>query len=378
MNYIEVIDEIFSQFKGQKFAIKFWNGKTIQYGSGKSPAFTLIFKDEVTVQRLLGQGSLGFGESYMDESLQIEGDIESYLRMRHQFKHIKPSLRLAIARILSNKPRHKSRKDQISHHYDLGNDFFKLILDNTTMMYSSAFYKNEKEKLNSAQTNKIEFICKWLDLPSNSQVLDLGSGWAGFAKIAAQKFKWNVIGLTLSQAQLAYSQDLTEKEKLQKKVVFKEQDFVKALPSKKFDGAVIIESIEHVGQNNLQKFFKDVAKVLKSGAPFIIQTTGRYEIHRVDKWTLKYVFPGGYLPSKGELLKYAQDAGFTVELFRDDTDDYIRTMTIWIQNLEKNQKTIEKMFDKSFYRLWYLWMHGAKVNFEIGDMSLFRIKLRRA
>jgi len=376
MDYVRVVDEIFRQFEGPKFSIKLWGGKERYYGSGKITAFTLILKNEITVQRLLAQGSLGFGEAYMDGSLQIKGDLEAYLRLRHQFKRVRRSWRLALATFLSGRKVPRDRKDQVAHHYDLGNDFFRMILDSKTMSYSAGWYENKLKTLERAQQEKLNFICEWVGLPIGASILDLGSGWGGFAKFAAQSFKWHVTGYILSNAQLNYCKKILKNKDLEKLVVFKYRDMTN-LPTTKFEGIVIIEAIEHIGKEKLASFLRDATRVLKPGAPLIIQTTGRYQPRRVDRWTLKYVFPGGYLPAKSELLDAASDAGLIMEEFRDDTQDYIFTMTEWIKNLENHKSDIEQMFDKSFYRLWELWMHGAKVNFEIGSMSLFRIRLRK-
>lgn len=376
MNHILVIDKFFNQYRGPKFSVKLWDNKKRYYGSGATPIFSLIIKDADTVKKLLSQGSIGFGESFMDESLKIEGDIEEYLRLRHLFKKVRFSPFLAIAKFLANYTMPKDRRDQIAYHYDFGNDFFKMILDNKTMSYSAGLFKKSSESLASAQQNKIDFICRWLGLPKNASVLDLGSGWGGFALHAAKKYKWRLTGYTLSKAQLDYCNMLTKTNHLEHLISFEYHDMLTNFPSTQYAGVAMIESIEHVGQKNLISFFHKIKSVLKKGAPLIIQLTGRYIPKRVDRWTLKYVFPGGYLPAKDELLEAGKDAGFLVEEFRDDTPDYNRTMTEWIKNLEKHQSSIEKMFDRRFYRLWYLWMHGAKVNFELGEMSLFRIKIR--
>ena len=376
MNYLHVTNEIFNEFEGPKFSIKLWDGKERYYGSGKVTVFTLIIKDELTAQRLLGQGSLGFGEAYMDGSLRIEGNIEAYLRLRHQFKRVRRSWRLILAKFLSSWKVPRDRKGQIAQHYDLGNEFFKMILDHKTISYSAGRYESGRETLEQAQQEKLDLICKWLNLRRGASVLDLGSGWGGFAMLAAKSFKWHVTGYTLSNAQLEYCRKIINNRALKKLVDFKERDMTN-LPAIQFDGIVIIEAIEHVGKDKLASFLHDIAKTLKPGAPLVIQTTGRYQPHRVDRWTLKYVFPGGYLPAKSELLNAASDADLVIEEFRDDTQDYIHTMTEWIHNLQNKKSDIEKMFDKRFYRLWYLWMHGAKVNFEIGSMNLFRILLRK-
>ena len=378
MNYSRTIDEIFSHFNGPRFSIKLWDGQERFYGTGSSTTFTLVINDKATAQRLLAQGALGFGEAYMEGRLRVEGDLEAYLRLRHQFKHVRRSLRLALATFLAGWSVSRNRKDQIAYHYDLGNDFFQMILDHTTMSYSAGCYETGSEDLATAQQKKLELICQWLNLPSGASVLDLGSGWGGFAQYAAKNMHWNITGYTLSNAQLEYCQKLIKKGRLEHLVSFEYRDMVEDLPSNQFDAIVILESIEHVGQKRLSPFLNQLKQMLKPGGSLYIQATGRYKPHPVDRWTLKYIFPGGYLPAKEELLTAAHEAGLVVSEFRDDTPDYLRTMTEWIKNLESHRADIEARFGEPFYRLWELWMHGARVAFEVNSISLFRVHLKLA
>ncbi|KND49178.1 MAG: cyclopropane-fatty-acyl-phospholipid synthase [Parcubacteria bacterium C7867-008] len=376
MDYVRVLDEIFSQFTGPKFSIRFWNGKENEYGNGSESAFTLVINSKAVVRRFITQGAIGFGESYMDGSLRVEGDLEAYLRLRHQFKHVRRTWRLVCATLIALVTSPFDRKKQIAQHYDLGNEFFGMILDDETMSYSAAKYEGT-ETLGEAQKSKLSYISDLLTLPEHAEILDLGSGWGGFATFAAKNKKWNILGYTLSNAQLTYCRELMRKEKLEDSVTFEYHDMLGHLSQKQFDAVVAIESIEHVGKGRITRFLTEVAQVLKPGGSLYIQTTGRYIARDVDPWTLKYVFPGGYLPSKDQLLSAAATAGLTVEVFQDDTEDYIRTMTAWIEQLEARRSEIEHMFNPAFYRLWELWMHGAKVAFEENSMSLFRILLKR-
>src|SRR5947207_3362118 len=121
MNYAKVIQEIFSQFKGPKFSVKLWDGSELFCGTGPTTTFTLVIEDEKTAQRLLAEGALGFGEAYMEGKLRIEGDLEAYLRLRHQFKHVRRSWRLILASLLARWDAPRGRKEEIAYHYDLGN-----------------------------------------------------------------------------------------------------------------------------------------------------------------------------------------------------------------------------------------------------------------
>jgi cyclopropane-fatty-acyl-phospholipid synthase len=377
MNYIKVLHNIFKQFDGPKFGVRLWDSKTKYYGKDGDSNFTLCISKPNVVKRLLAEGALGFGESYMDGTLDVEGDLEAYLRLRHQFKHVKPSARLVLAKLWAELTKPKKRDGQISYHYDLGNDFFSLFLDKETMSYSAAHFESEKETLGKAQENKLNLICEWMNLPKGSRILDLGSGWGGFATRAAKEYGWYIDGNTLSQKQLDYCNELISKNDLNNQVHIKYEDFTAINEVKKYDGAVMIEAIEHVGKDNLDFFLKNIERRLEDGAPFYLQFTGRYKPKLVDPWTLKYVFPDGHLPAKQEFLDAVEESDLVVEKFEDNTEDYKKTMSTWIDSIEFHQSDIEKLFDKKFFRLWKLWTHGAYVNFEIGDMNLFRVLLRK-
>jgi cyclopropane-fatty-acyl-phospholipid synthase len=378
MNYIRAIDEVFKQFKGIRFSIKFWNGEERQYGSGTSNVFTLIFSDAMTAKNLLTKGSIGFGEAYMDGSLQIDGDLESYIRLRHQLKNNGYSLYFILATLWAMISTPWSRKGQIAHHYDIGNDFFKMILDGETMSYSTGYYEKASDSLAAAQKNKLDFICRQLNLPAKAQVLDLGSGWGGFALYAAKNYLWSVVGYTLSKKQLDYCNQLVMDNHLENRLFFEYRDMLKDLPNSTFDGIVMIESIEHAGQKNLPDLFQGLINCLKPGSSLVIQSTVRRKIRSVDRWTLKYIFPGGYLPSQQELVSLATEAGFRIEEAQDETQNYIYTITEWIENFEGHREEIEKKYGQPFYRMWKLWIHGTKVSFETGAIGSLRLHLVKA
>lgn len=376
MDYKTVVNEVFKQIPSVSFSIIYWDNSEQKFGN-KKDSFTLIFKTETAAHRLLTEGALGFGEEYMSGNLEVLGDIEAYIKLRHHLKNVKITLKLIVAGILAKRKIPKTRDKQIAHHYDLGNDFFKLFLDQSTMSYSSGLYKSGLESLDLAQKNKLELVLSLLDIPKNSEVLDLGCGWGGFAIHAAKKHGLRVASTTLSHEQLAYCKNLVEEQKLEKQITLKYSDMLTELPDKKYDAIVVLESIEHVGRDNLESFMKGLDRLLKPGGKIFIQSTGRTRAKMPDRWILKYVFPGGYIPAQNELVNIASKARLKLIHFENDTYSYIKTLAAWIKNLEANQSTIEKMFDKRFYRLWYLWMHGAKAAFEVPSMELFRLVLEK-
>jgi cyclopropane-fatty-acyl-phospholipid synthase len=194
---------------------------------------------------------------------------------------------------------------------------------------------------------------------------------------AAKNYRWNIHGKTLSNRQLEYCMTRLREQRLEQKISIEYQDFTSINSAQMYDGAVMIEALEHVGKDNLETFLLNIRDHLSSNAPLYVQFTGRYTPKRVDPWTLRYVFPGGHLPAKSEFLDAVSAAGLLVERFEDHTDDYKKTMAAWIRALEEHETDLVAMFGRSFFRLWKLWTHGAYVNFNIGDMSLFRVLLRK-
>lgn len=376
MDYIRVVDEIFNKFHGKKFAIRFWDEKLHYYGSGGSAQFILLIRDAMTLKRLLSQGAIGFGEAYVDGRLKIEGNIDDYLRLRYEFRVKKYSLYIRVAAFLSRISVPKGRKSQIAQHYDTGNSFFKLFLDNKTMSYSCGKYYNKNECLEFSQENKLRFLCEWLKLSSGANILDLGSGWGGLASYAAKNYKWKVKGYTLSKAQLEYCLQLKKQSDIGDLLSFEYFDILNHFPKYKFDGITMIESMEHIGQKNILPFFQKIKEILNPGCSFVVQCTVRQKNTSIDRWTLKYIFPGGYLPSKEELMDNAIKAGFIVEESINDYQDYIYTLTEWIKNLETNKEKIEREYGEKFYRRWELWMHGSKVAFESGAIGLVRLHFK--
>ena len=379
IDYPRTIDKIFGKFTGPRFSVKLWDGQEYFYGTGTSKTFTLTIRDKAMARRLLMEGDFGFGEAYVEGRITVGGDLEACLRLQHELNYAPGSLGQIgqkIATSIAKIVRPRSRKENIAYHYDLGNDFFRMLLDGETMSYSAGRYKTGSEDLVSAQREKLDLICRWLDLPAGASVLDLGFGWGSFAVYAAKKMGWNITGYTLSDAQFEYCRHRIKNIRMENIITLEHRDMVQGLPTKQFDAIVLLESIEHVGRARLFPFFRQLKNALKPDGSVYIQATSRHRPNPPDRFMAKYVFPGGYLPAKEEYYAAARASGLVVEKFRDDTSDYILTMAQWIKNLESHRAEIEKKLGESVYRLWELWMHGIKVAFEAKSVGLFRVYLR--
>jgi len=300
-------------------------------------------------KRILTEVELGIGESYMEgwwECVSIDQLIYRIIRERLDQK-VKNKLSLAIPLalgVLINK-QSKDRAYIIGEkHYDLGNDLFKNMLDKR-MNYSSAYWKDSRT-LDEAQENKLELICKKLQLKSGMKVLDIGCGWGAFGKYAAEKYGVEVVGITVSKEQVKLGKELCEGLPVE----FRLQDYREL--NEIFDRIVSVGMIEHVGYKNYRTYFKTASKCLKDGGLFLLHTIGDVQsLKAIDPWTEKYIFPNGMLPSIAQIGKAIENI-FIMEDWHNFGADYDRTLMAWYNNFNSNWDKIKSNYSERFYRMW--------------------------
>jgi cyclopropane-fatty-acyl-phospholipid synthase len=334
--------------------------------NGNSP-YDIQVKDERFYQRLLGDGSLGMGESYMAGWWDCDDIQELFNRglkagieknIKHNYKYIGYALK---AKLFNQQSRGKSKR-VIEKHYDLGNHLYELMLDEY-MMYSCGYWK-DAEDLDQAQLNKLELICRKLKLSPGLTVLDIGCGWGGFAKYAAERYNVKVTGITLSkeQAQLA-----AEKCKALD-VTIRIQDYRDL--DEKFDRIVSIGMFEHVGFKNYRQFMEVSSRCLNSDGIFLLHTIGTNEVTKVlDPWIDKYIFPGGMLPGSSQITKAFENI-FILEDWHNFGYDYETTLQAWLANFKANCDQFENRLGVSGRRMWeyYLCVCAASFNSRRNDL----------
>ena len=231
-------------------------------------------------------------------------------------------------------------------HYDIGNDLFTLMLDKR-MIYSCGYWKDAKN-LDQAQTAKLDLICKKIGLEPGMSVLDIGCGWGGFAKYAAEKYNVNVVGITISKEQAELAAEMCK----DLPVAIKLQDYRRL--EEKFDRIVSVGMIEHVGYKNYETYMKIVHDCLKEDGLFLLQTIGvNKSLVFGDAWMDKYIFPDAMLPSP-VYIAGAVEGLFVMEDWHNFGADYDHTLMAWYDNFEKNWDRIKKnkKYDEKFYQVW--------------------------
>lgn len=357
----------------ESFAFEFWDGDRISFG--KAPCVTLHFKTKECVKKIIRSGYMGFGESYMERALEIVGDMQRLFRLGFSINFdestlsLLEKLRYFIISLINRDTLRRVPKN-ISHHYDLGNEFYSFFLDKT-MTYSCAYFNKEDDSLEQAQLNKYEHISRKLLLNPGDSLLDIGCGWGGMLIYAAQKYGINGVGITLSKNQY---EDADRKIKelgldSQIKVIYKDYREL----SGRYDKVVSIGMFEHVGKKFIPVFIKKISVLLKKEGLGLLHTIGKDTPSSGDPWTFKYIFPGGYLPCLAEIVQEMGKTGFSILDVENLRWHYAKTLEYWVENYELNVKKVREMFDEAFVRQWRLFLNGSIAGFSYGDSRLFQV-----
>lgn len=363
--------QFLSKFDENPFLIKF-GGNTHLVGEGE-PSFTVDFKKAIPLAELLNSTSIALGEAYMDGNLDVEGDLyealSNFLGQMAKFSTDEKALKKLIHSSTSK----KNQSQEVRSHYDIGNSFYKLWLDET-MSYSCAYFKSPSESLAQAQHNKVDYILEKLHLEEGMTLLDIGCGWGFLLIEAAKKYHIKGMGITLSHEQYSEFQRRIEAEGLQDSLTVECMDY-RELPKygRQFDRVVSVGMVEHVGRENYQLFNDCVRDVLKPGGLFLLHFISALQEHPGDAWIKKYIFPGGVIPSLREMLSAMANDNFHVLDVENLRLHYNKTLLCWRKNYLAHLDEIRKMFDERFVRMWDLYLASCAATFYNGIIDVHQV-----
>ena len=356
-------------------------------GKRPGPVAEIHFHNPDTFARLVREGDLGFCDAYI-EKWWSSPDLQAFLDLLHagneELYDGFPGMGLVRAYEklrfwMQSNSRRQARKN-ISYHYDLGNDFYGLWLDDT-MTYSSALFRSGQESLEAAQIAKYESMIDQMGVKPGDHVLEIGCGWGGFAEYAARERGLRVTGLTISKEQLKFAQDRIEKAGLSDKVDLKLQDYRDETGS--YDGVASIEMFEAVGEKYWPVYFNTVRDRLRPGGSATLQIITvqdkRWEVYRkgVD-FIQRYIFPGGMLPSPSVLRAEVEKAGLQVRKSFEFGPSYSQTLRRWHQTFDEKWDSIANLgFDDRFRRMWNFYLTSCAAAFEGGICDVTQITITR-
>ncbi len=358
------------------------DGATHRYSGDTGPEAQIRIADRSLYWKLAFNPELAAGEAYMDGTLtcpdsnlralmalfSVNYDAVSAQRHMRMIEAI--SYRMRRIRQANSLTRARAN---VAHHYDLGNDLYRLFLDRE-MFYSCAYFRNPSETLEQAQTNKCRLIAAKMRLAPGQRVLDIGSGWGGMARYLARVADVEVLGVTLSTEQLALARQWTEAEGLDDRVRFELRDY--RTLTEKFDRIVSIGMFEHVGAPNYGAFFGKVRDLLEPDGLMVLHSIGKMNPPRAaSPWLSKYIFPGAYGPALSEVFPATERTGLWVSDVEFLRLHYADTLAHWERRFQANRAAVADMYDERFCRMWEFYLTGTEAAFRYGAQQVFQMQL---
>ena len=351
-------------------------GKKTQIGKGE-PLFNVKFNNPIKKTELITSTSLALGEAYMRGDIELDKDLYYVLNLFLGNMGNFSTDEHALKNIIKTSVSKMNQKKEVSSHYDIGNDFYKLWLDKS-MNYSCAYFKDENKTLDEAQEDKLDHILSKLQLKEGMTLLDIGCGWGALLIRAAKKYKIKGCGITLSSEQEKGFREKIEAEGLSDLLTVKIMDY-RDLPESglEFDRAVSVGMLEHVGRKNYDLFLKCVHSVLKDGGLFLLHFISALKEHPGDAWIKKYIFPGGTIPSLREIIYDMAEYNFYTLDIESLRRHYNRTLLCWRKNFNEHRAEIEKKMGTEFTRMWDLYLASCAATFNNGIIDLHQILMSK-
>ncbi len=346
---------------------------------------TIRIHDSSLYRKIAMNPELHVGEAYMDGKITMEdgASIRDFLTLfsanRYSLAEIKSQQLLYWVQMLRRKIQQSNRvgeaQKNVAHHYDLGNDFYRLFLDRN-MLYSCAYFRADDETLEEAQRNKLRLLAAKLDLKPGQRVLDIGSGWGDLALYLARIADVDVTGVTLSKEQHELSNRRAAEMGLSKRVRFELQDYRQL--SQKFDRIVSVGMFEHVGVHHYDEFFRKVNELMPDDGIMVLHSIGHMSPPGVaSPWYRKYIFPGAYSPALSEVFEVIERNRLwclDLEFLRLH---YALTLRHWCDRFEANRDKVVAMYDERFARMWEFYLISAEMMFRTGSQLVFHMQLSR-
>ncbi|WP_137598021.1 SAM-dependent methyltransferase [Paucilactobacillus kaifaensis] len=355
--------------------VNYWDGTSDVYGDGQ-PKTTITFREAIPIKEITRNASIALGEAYMDGKIDIDGNIQELIESAYEnadsFFHNSKFIKFLPKQSHSE----KSSKSDVQDHYDIGNDFYKLWLDDT-LTYSCAYFTNgNHDDLKQAQLDKVDHILKKLNPKPGKTLLDIGCGWGTLMLTAAEKYGLKVTGVTLSQEQFDLVQSRIHEKGLEGVAEVRLEDY-RELGKEQWDYITSVGMFEHVGKENLGIYFQDVNRYLKDDGVALIHGITRQQGGAYNGWINKYIFPGGYVPGLTENVGHIVDAGMQIFDMEPLRRHYQRTLEIWDDNFNAKRAEVEQMMGTRFTRMWDMYLQACAASFQSGNIDVIQFLMTK-
>ena len=360
------------------------DGRTHVFAGAPGPSVTMLLTDRSLYRKLFFNPELHAGEAYMDKRmLFLDSSLRDFLTL---FSVNRLSLGTyplqKLLRVVSRGLKRFQQANRIgqaqknvAHHYDLGNEFYKLFLDEG-MNYSCAYFRRDDETLEQAQRNKLQLIAAKLHLKPGQRLLDIGSGWGDLALYLATVEDVDVTGVTLSKEQHALSNEKAQRLGLSDRVRFHLRDYRDV--GERFDRIVSVGMFEHVGVHHYAEFFAKINALMNDDGLMVLHSIGHMSPPgTASPWLRKYIFPGAYSPALSEVFTEVERASLWVTDLEFLRLHYAKTLSHWCRRFEANRTRIAALYDDRFCRMWEFYLISAEMMFRTGSQLVFQMQLAR-
>jgi cyclopropane-fatty-acyl-phospholipid synthase len=350
--------------------LRLWDGSTSDTGAASHGE--LIARDRAALLGLIVNPDLWFGEAYMAGSLDVRGELEPILEALCRVSPLTPSPWNRLrARLASGNTLTRSRRN-VHHHYDIGNEFYRLWLDEQ-LVYTCAYFESPDAPLDDAQRAKLDLVCRKLALQPGERVLEAGCGWGALALHMAREYGVDVQAFNLSHEQIAYAQRRAADEGLDGRVEFIEDDYRTA--AGEFDVFVSIGMLEHVGRRHFASLADVIRRTMRNGhARGLLHFIGRDTPRPLNSWIRRRIFPGAYPPTLSEVVDgILAPAGMSVLDAENLRLHYARTLAHWRQRFLAETEAVRARHGDAFLRAWHLYLAGSEAAFATGWLQLFQV-----
>jgi cyclopropane-fatty-acyl-phospholipid synthase len=366
---------LMKQVGNPRISVRLWNGDEFDITSDR-PIACMEIRDRRAIFDMIRTASVGFGESYARGLIEIRGDflafineISAALTQKREDDYWMPKIQSMLYALRRYNSLSRSQHN-VHHHYDLGNDFYQLWLDER-MVYTCAYYDTPEATLAEAQVAKLDHVCRKLKLRPGQKVIEAGCGWGALAMHMAEHYGVNVLAYNNSKEQVAYAKQRSKELGLDDRVTFVEDDYRKI--EDRCDAFVSVGMLEHVGRSHYKTLGELIKRSLKPDGYGLIHTIGRSYPAQMDPWIVKHIFPGGHAPSLSEMMAIFEPFRFSVLDVENLRPHYARTCAAWLENFEQVFDEVKDMYSEEFARMWRLYLAGSSAGFQSGTLQLFQV-----